>query len=368
MENSETSHSPSAQSATIALQFNGNSRDYFRIWIVNLCLTLCTLGIFSAWAKVRKKRYFYSHTTLDNTPFQYLGQPLLILKGRLVAVLLFLVYYLTSNIFTTLLPYVIVAGILLGPWVIIRSAAFNARYSAFRNITFRYDATYRDAVLEVYWLGIIPLIAIGTIFDWWGNYMLAAGLYALFGLLLPWWLIRLKRLVVNHTSYGGQSGVLSAEGNEMFKIYFKGGLIMGGLGFVASLMLIPMLGLFHKNPAIAYVATLPVYAAYVLGFAYIQAHNSNLIWNHIDVGSAKFRSTLRGRDLAKLYLTNALGIIFSLGLLTPWAVVRTYQYRIDHLDTLVSKEKFTDYRGDTASNVQAAGAEVGEFFDLDLSL
>ena len=56
----------------LELEFSGTGREYFQVWIVNLCLTLITLGIFSAWAKVRKKRYFYSNLTLDGTPFQYL--------------------------------------------------------------------------------------------------------------------------------------------------------------------------------------------------------------------------------------------------------------------------------------------------------
>lgn len=51
-------------STELALEFHGTAREYFRIWIVNLCLTLLTFGIFSAWAKVRKKRYSYSHTTI----------------------------------------------------------------------------------------------------------------------------------------------------------------------------------------------------------------------------------------------------------------------------------------------------------------
>src|SRR5579862_5722202 len=41
-------------------QFNAKPDEYFRIWIVNLALTLATLGVYSAWAKVRKLRYFYS--------------------------------------------------------------------------------------------------------------------------------------------------------------------------------------------------------------------------------------------------------------------------------------------------------------------
>jgi uncharacterized membrane protein YjgN (DUF898 family) len=35
---------------------------YFRIWIVNLLLTIATLGIYSAWAKVRRN-HMYSCTS-----------------------------------------------------------------------------------------------------------------------------------------------------------------------------------------------------------------------------------------------------------------------------------------------------------------
>ena len=70
----------------LRLEFRGKASEYFRIWIVNLFLTLATLGIFSAWAKVRKKRYFYSHTLLDGTSFEYRGRPIPILKGRIIAV------------------------------------------------------------------------------------------------------------------------------------------------------------------------------------------------------------------------------------------------------------------------------------------
>ena len=43
-------------------EFRGDPKEYFRIWIVNLALTILTLGIYSAWAKVRKQRYFYLST------------------------------------------------------------------------------------------------------------------------------------------------------------------------------------------------------------------------------------------------------------------------------------------------------------------
>ena len=50
-------------------RFHGQAGEYFRIWIVNICLTVITLGIYSAWAKVRRKRYFYSNTQLNVSSF-----------------------------------------------------------------------------------------------------------------------------------------------------------------------------------------------------------------------------------------------------------------------------------------------------------
>ncbi|HYP18040.1 MAG TPA: DUF898 family protein, partial [Opitutus sp.] len=44
--------------------FHGSVREYFRIWIVNTLLTILTLGVFSAWAKVRKRRYLRGNTEL----------------------------------------------------------------------------------------------------------------------------------------------------------------------------------------------------------------------------------------------------------------------------------------------------------------
>lgn len=99
-----------AQPQELALEFRGSAREYFRIWIVNLCLTLLTLGVFSAWAKVRKNRYFYASISIDRTPFQYLAEPLPILKGRMIAAALFAVYWFSSSFYLPALPWVLAAG------------------------------------------------------------------------------------------------------------------------------------------------------------------------------------------------------------------------------------------------------------------
>ena len=61
--------------------FTGNTRDYFGIWIVNVLLTIVTLGVYSAWAKVRRQRYFYGNTWLAGSSFEYHAKPIKILVG-----------------------------------------------------------------------------------------------------------------------------------------------------------------------------------------------------------------------------------------------------------------------------------------------
>lgn len=55
----------------VKIDFQGTASEYFRIWIVNICLTILTLGVYSAWAKVRRNQYFYANTIIDGSSLQY---------------------------------------------------------------------------------------------------------------------------------------------------------------------------------------------------------------------------------------------------------------------------------------------------------
>jgi uncharacterized membrane protein YjgN (DUF898 family) len=145
------------------------------------------------------------------------------------------------------------------------------------------------------------------------------------------------------------------------------GLIMTVALFVGGLLGAGIVAAMKKSPFAFLFFILPAYAGYVMAFAYIQAGISNLVWNRTRLGPLHFQSTLRARGLARLYLTNALGIIPSLGLLTPWAVIRTLKYRVDNM-RVRQEGDLADFHGSERTSVRAVGAEVGEFFDMDLSL
>src|SRR5690349_19493845 len=86
---------------TLALGFTGDGREYFRIWVVNLLLTLATLGVYSAWAKVRRLQYFDRNTVLAGASFDFHGNPKAVLAGRALALVLFTAYHFAFGFSTT---------------------------------------------------------------------------------------------------------------------------------------------------------------------------------------------------------------------------------------------------------------------------
>ena len=67
------------------IEFKGKALEYFGIWLANILLTVVTIGIFSAWAKVRRLKYFYNNTNILENSFAYHATGWQIFKGRLIA-------------------------------------------------------------------------------------------------------------------------------------------------------------------------------------------------------------------------------------------------------------------------------------------
>lgn len=68
----------------VRAKFTGSASEYFGIWIVNVLLTIVTIGIYSAWAKVRRNRYFYGNTVLLGRAFEYHATGKQIFLGRAI--------------------------------------------------------------------------------------------------------------------------------------------------------------------------------------------------------------------------------------------------------------------------------------------
>ena len=202
------------------IEFTASGSEYFRIWIVNLALTILTLGIYSAWAKVRKKRYFYGHTLVDGDGFEYRANPVAILKGRVVAAILFAGYSFGGKVSPVLGGvFALVLGLAL-PWLMVRSLAFNAHNSAYRNIRFSFDGRYWELFKLFVGGGILVIITLGIGYPYLRSKMIA--------------------FTARHHFYGTTSFDQENITGALYKIFFKalGLLILSFaiLGFVAGFL------------------------------------------------------------------------------------------------------------------------------------
>ena len=128
-------------------KFTGSAGEYFRIWIVNVLLSILTLGIYSAWAKVRNKKYFYRHAWVDDTSFDYHADPKRILIGRVIIGAFFAVLFL-SQYYNVVVYAILWCGLfLILPWILIKALSFNARNSSYRNVRFSFAGKLSEAFL-----------------------------------------------------------------------------------------------------------------------------------------------------------------------------------------------------------------------------
>ena len=370
---SDSSSLPPAQTH-YPFHFSGNAAEYFRIWIVNLLLSIITLGIYSAWAKVRKKRYFYGNTWVAESNFEFHGNPFSILKGRIIAVIALAAYSGAGYVSPRLAAALFLLLALAAPWFIARTFAFNAYYSSYRQIRFRNTATAKEVFLAIWPFLLIPVSALLfspeldrevkalTAAQWIGAFLpLVIGVFA-----YPYVFGAIKRLHINRSLYGNAPFAMSAGYGSFYKIYFKAYLVLIAGVFAFGLIAAISLALL---PAIAFVL-LPL--AYLLAGAfflgYLRSRIGNLVFNSSTLAdSAHFGSTLSATKLAYIYLTNLLAITVSLGLMVPWAAVRIARYRCESL-MLECPGDLESFVAQAGQEVAATGEEIGEFFDFDLSL
>lgn len=144
--------------------FHGTGFEYFKIWIVNILLSIITLGIYSAWGKVRVLKFFSGSTELDKARFNFHGNPIAILKGRAVAFILFLI----GSFSFQLHPFAGLVGIILFylvlPFLVAKSLKFRIGNTSYRNIRFSFRGLIKDAYKVYLKYLIVPIIAMSSFY------------------------------------------------------------------------------------------------------------------------------------------------------------------------------------------------------------
>ena len=318
-------------------QFTGSGKEYFGIWIVNILLTIVTLGIYSAWATVRNNQYFYGNTQLDGASFQYLAKPLTILKGRLIALAVFAVYVVLSELYVE-------AGIVLAlllipavPWMMIKSLRFTAVNSAYRNVRFDFQGRYGQAFMVSF---VWPLLNMLTLL-----------------LLTPIVMKKTHEFIANGSRYGTSEFALEASTSEYYRFFGKGLLIALGFGVGAFLAL--RSGMQVSGMIIAVVGYIALFGYFIAGIA-------NLFFNSVQLGDHGFESDLEPMQMVWIFFTNSLLVGLTLGLYTPWAKCRMAQYRASRTSMLIAGD-LNQFVAAEENRTSALGQELGDAFDVDFA-
>lgn len=342
---------------TATVEFTGNAGEYFKIWIVNIALTVVTLGIYSAWAKVRKLRYFYGNTSVEDGHFDYHAKPTAILIGRIIAVSMVFVYYLLSQ-YEPVAGFVLIAIImLLVPVLIVRAKVFQLRNSSYHGLRFNFQRNYKDSFIVFYGGALITLFSLG--------------------LAAPSAIYMRNKFVANNAGYGQTPFQFGGRQGEFYAIFWSavGLALLGGIGMVliTSGLGAALGAVAGDTPnasgmavqAFAILVTLPLFAFYAAIGIYMQTRQRNYLWNSTTLGDNRFESTLSVRSMVFLILSNAVAITLSLGLLIPWAQIRLARYRAEHM-TVHLADNWRDYVAAKDSQGSALGEEIGEAFDVDV--
>lgn len=332
--------------------FTGSAKEYFGIWIVNILLTIVTVGIYSAWAKVRRKRYFNGNTVLHGRAFGYHATGGQIFKGRLIA----FAFIVVMQVFTALLPLLAFIPLILIfiflPWLIMRSIRFNARVTSYRNVRFDFTGTAGGAFVSILLGSLVAFISFGILAPfssrWATNYVFGNLRYGdrpfsadpKIGKLYKVWLIPALMVVIGGTLFGmlvtGAFAALAAATGET----------LSNGGIVASIYF-AMFGAFVIYGLAGIVYRVGVRNVAVSSMLLDEKHQL-----HSDLG--------RGRYLW-IVISNLIVSVLTLGLMRPWAAVREARYSVSH-----TAIRFDGDVGEVLSSIEATGAAVSaEYMDME---
>lgn len=336
------------------IEFTATAGEYFRIWIVNLFLTVVTFGLYAAWAKVRTRRYIWANTLLGGHPFTFHGKPTSILRGNLIIAAMFIGYILTKKFEPGIAALLFIIFGFIFPLLVYKSLRFIAHNTSYRNIRFQFTGRIRESY-ETYLLfaGIVPF----TLF-----------------LFFPAWQFYKKKYFFNHLAYGKTGSNFSGNKGPFYRAYLLAGLL--GLLFFFGMSALSgfLFTTFRQGSGGPFVYIYLTFFTYIAGGlilyavqAIIYTITMNHCWTKTRFGNLHFMSTLTIRKLLFIRITNLVAILFSCGLLIPWAKIRRLRYTFENL-SVVSSQGLETFEGSIGVDSTALGDAATDFIGIEIGL
>lgn len=267
------------------ISFQGRGGQLFGIYFLNVLFLILTLGLYWPWARANMLRFMYGSTEFIGSRFEFTGTGKEMFKGFIkgmgILILLFATYVgaLTSGdgiiIVVGLLVFFIGFSLLV-PFAIHGALRYRLAKTRWRGIQFGYRGNLKE-LLGIYIKGF--LLTIIT-----------------FGIYGAWFQVDLREYIFRHIRFGSASFRFTGKGGDLFILFF--------FGYLATLF---TLGIYF-----------PWFVRNLLRF-YI--NNIRVDQNNRE---SVFSTSLQAADVFVLVIASYFGILFTLGLATPWVLCYTY--------------------------------------------
>ncbi len=267
------------------LFFHGTGGTLFGIHIVNVLLTLVTLGVYYFWAKTRVRVYLLSETEFEGDRFAWHGTGKELLFGFLKAMIVFFIPVSVLSVIkevpdvsaplqflAAILGYALVVIVL--PLAMVGSRRYRLSRTSWRGIRFSFRGPAWD---------FVKIFIAGSILT-----SVTLGLY------YPFFDTRRHDFMTSHAWFGNRRFRFDGQGRELF----------------GPFLLAMVLVLF----------------TFGLSLFWYWARKRRFFWDHTTVDDARFRCTVTGGSLALLTLGNVALLVFTLGLAWPWVKVRNARF------------------------------------------
>ncbi len=305
----------------------GKGSEYALIFFKNFALTIITLGFYYPWAKVERLKYLYQSTELEASKFTFHGTGKEVFKGfikvyiPLIVIYIFLIYSSLSNDLTLLSATIGVFylfAILLVPFAIHGAMRYRSARSSWKGIFFK----YLGDKMELFWKCLI-----GSLLT-----ILTLGIYS------SWFAVDIRKYILSHLRFGNLSFDFKGEGSTLFWINVK--------FFFLFFLTLGVYSIWYFKELWAYYAD-----------------NTEITQNGRVV---KFSLEMKPGDVFELIIVNFLLIVFTLGIATPWVIIRTNKFMFRFLrieeglhTNSIKQIQYSDYTSTT-------GESFLDFLDVDL--
>lgn len=362
------------------LRFTGSGGEYFRVWIVNVLLSIVTLGFYTPFARKRTAQYFYSHSMIAGSALEFTAQQRRMVFGFVLVFALSAAYQLAVRTGQdTAVSLFLLGGAALAPFIWASAMRFRLSNTRWRGLRLVFTANWKEIYKASWPVFALALVWIGVFFgidtlagDYLGDMegggrmrskMDTGTIWTVAGIILLGMFLSVLCIIRMEYNYRSLLVLRTRIGNEISRwkpVYMDFVKIWAGtvLVFILSIVVISvllgavaggaaMLGHGMKNSKVgALVVILIIFGALMFFFllllasgparAYREARMFHLIWNNTGISQiARFKSTLSTRKFVLLRLKNMLLTTLTIGFYRPFARVAEYKMKFESVTLYV---------------------------------